>query len=164
MTQEELQKIPHSHGLGPTVLNSGLRKVLSRCQGVARESCSMRTRRQWHDTAGRGEGLDTLGYISQTQAGWAVRLSRESRSSYKISDLPHHHRHGRNTGQARPGGGVSLCVTVPVASDLAFQHWKSQIFNSFQVQLLILPVDTSRKITVNLREKVFPVKFEKKLL
>lgn len=152
MAQEELQKIPHSHGPGPTVLNSGLRKAWCSCQGAARGSCSLRIRRQWHGVAGGGGGLDTQGWVLQTQVGWAVRPSPESRSSYRTLDLPHHRRQGRTTNWVRPGGGVSLCVAVPVASS---NTNKSQIFNSFQVQLLILPVNTSRKITVNLRERSF---------
>lgn len=52
-----------------------------------------------------------------------------------------------------------MCVAVPVHLILLSNTSKSQIFNSFQVQLLALPVDTSRKVTANLREKVFPVRF-----
>lgn len=38
-------------------------------QGAARGSCSIRTGRQLHDMAGGGGGLDTQGYVPQTQAG-----------------------------------------------------------------------------------------------
>lgn len=38
-------------------------------QGAARGSCSIRTGRQLHEMAGGGGGLDTQGYVPQTQAG-----------------------------------------------------------------------------------------------